>query len=257
LHLKRLVSTCLRRAAVSAGEARVVSLGSTIRPEADPPMHPTALRSAVLAAALAAALLSAPEVLAQATQQVTPTQQAPDRVAPPTIGPTPVEISAETRRAQEAAAAGRAVEALDALDEAAVLIAEKMPLTIRRATYVAEEPQGFGVFNPRDSTTFTAGQALLVYAELAGQGWRRSGDIFRTDLVLDFELRRADGQSLVAQQAFNTIATASRRRNREFFLYVTYSFTGIEPGDYVVRTTVRDRVGNKQSSFDLAFQIRQ
>ncbi|WP_296572305.1 hypothetical protein [Phreatobacter sp.] len=216
------------------------------------------MRSPVsIPAALVLALLVAVPAAEAQTQQVPPTQQAPDRVAPAPLGPTPTDISAEVRRAQEAAAAGRAVEALDALDEAAIAIAERMPLTIRRATFVAEEPQGYGVFNPRDSTSFEIGQPLLVYAELAGQGWRRSGDIFRTDLVLDFELRRADGQSLVAQQAFNTIATASRRRNREFFLYVTYSFSGLEPGDYVVRTTVRDRAGNKQTAFDLSFAVRR
>ncbi|WP_444746390.1 hypothetical protein [Phreatobacter sp.] len=215
------------------------------------------MRSPVSIPVLAALALFAALPAAAQTQQVTPTQQAPDRVAPAPLGPTPTDISAEARRAQEAAAAGRAVEALDALDEAAIAISEKMPLTIRRATFVAEEPQGYGVFNPRDSTSFEIGQPLLVYAELAGQGWRRSGDIFRTDLVLDFELRRADGQSLVAQQAFNTIATASRRRNREFFLYVTYSFSGLEPGDYVVRTTVRDRAGNKQTAFDLTFAVRR
>lgn len=214
------------------------------------------LSASNLAALALAVLLWTPVAQAQ-TQQVTPTQQAPDRVAPAPVGPTPTDISAEARRAQEAAAAGRSVEALDALDEAAIAISEKMPLTIRRATFVAEEPQGYGVFNPRDSTSFEIGQPLLVYAELAGQGWRRSGDIFRTDLVLDFELRRADGQSLVAQQAFNTIATASRRRNREFFLYMTYSFSGLEPGDYVVRTTVRDRAGNKQTAFDLTFAVRR
>ncbi len=213
--------------------------------------------SVSIPACLALATLLAAPVAQGQTQQVTPTQQAPDRVAPAPVGPTPTDISAETRRAQEAAAAGRAVEALDALDEAAIAVSEKMPLTIRRATFVAEEPQGYGVFNPRDSTSFEIGQPLLVYAELAGQGWRRSGDIFRTDLVLDFELRRADGQSLVAQQAFNTIATASRRRNREFFLYMTYSFSGLEPGDYVVRTTVRDRAGNKQTAFDLTFSVRR
>ncbi len=215
------------------------------------------MRSPVSIPVLAALALFAAAPAAAQTQQVTPTQQAPDRVAPAPLGPTPTDISAEARRAQEAASAGRAVEALDALDEAAIAISEKMPLTIRRATFVAEEPQGYGVFNPRDSTSFEIGQPLLVYAELAGQGWRRSGDIFRTDLVLDFELRRADGQSLVAQQAFNTIATASRRRNREFFLYVTYSFSGLEPGDYVVRTTVRDRAGNKQTAFDLTFAVRR
>lgn len=215
------------------------------------------MRSPVSIPVLTALALIAAVPAGAQTQQVTPTQQAPDRVAPAPLGPTPTDISAETRRAQEAAAAGRAVEALDALDEAAIAVSEKMPLTIRRATFVAEEPQGYGVFNPRDSTSFEIGQPLLVYAELAGQGWRRSGDIFRTDLVLDFELRRADGQSLVAQQAFNTIATASRRRNREFFLYVTYSFSGLEPGDYVVRTTVRDRAGNKQTAFDLTFAVRR
>lgn len=215
------------------------------------PIHAGLVAAAILAWAGLAAPLGA-----QTTQQVTPTLQPPDRVAPAPVGPTPTDIAALAERAREAAAAGRAIEALDALDEAAALIAERMPLTIRRATFVAEEPQGYGVFNPRDSNVFEAGQPLLIYAELAGQGWRRSGDIFRTDLVLDFELLRADGQPLVAQQAFNTIATASRRRNREFFLYVTYGFTGIEPGAYVVRTLVRDRAGNKQSSFDLAFHVR-
>ncbi|MBX9990099.1 hypothetical protein [Phreatobacter oligotrophus] len=220
-------------------------------------MNPVVVRSPLpLATLILLSCIAAGPAAAQ-TQQVTPVQQAPDRVAPPPVGPTPTDISAETRRAQEAASAGRSVEALDALDEAAIAVSEKMPLTIRRATFVAEEPQGYGVFNPRDSTSFEASQPLLVYAELAGQGWRRSGDIFRTDIVLDFELRRADGQSLVAQQAFNTIATASRRRNREFFLYVTYSFSGLEPGDYVVRTTVRDRVGAKQTAFDLAFAVRR
>lgn len=217
---------------------------------------PAPIRAGLAAAAILAwAGLAAP-LGAQTTQQVTPTLQPPDRVAPVPVGPTPTDIATLAERAREAAAAGRPIEALDALDEAAALISERMPLTIRRATFVAEEPQGYGVFNPRDSNLFEAGQPLLIYAELAGQGWRRSGDIFRTDLVLDFELWRADGQPLVAQQAFNTIATASRRRNREFFLYVTYSFTGIEPGAYVVRTLVRDRAGNKQSSFDLAFQVR-
>lgn len=228
-------------------------------------MHPTALVRRALAACLLAWPLSAHgQVSAQApasppapTQQaVPPVQQPPDTVLPQPVGPAAVDIAAQLKRAQEAAAAGRSTEALDALDEAAVQVWERMPLTIRRATFVAEEPQGYGVFNPRDSSTFQAGQPLLVYVELNGQGWRRSGDLFRTDIVLDFELRTKDGQALVAQQAFNTIATASRRRNREFFIYVTYSFSGVEPGDYVVRTTVRDRAGNKQTSFDMSFTVK-
>ncbi|QCI65603.1 hypothetical protein [Phreatobacter stygius] len=227
-------------------------------------MHPTALKRCALAAGLLAWPLAAEAQTPPSTgatpapvqQAVPPVQQAPDTVLPAPVGPAAVDISAAIKRAQEAASAGRSTEALDALDEAAVTIWERMPLTVRRATLVAEEPQGYGVFNPRDSSSFDAGQPLLVYVELNGQGWRRSGDLFRTDLVLDFELRTKDGQALVAQQAFNTIATASRRRNREFFVYVTYSFSGVEPGDYVVRTTVRDRAGSKQTSFDLSFTVK-
>lgn len=196
-------------------------------------------------------------VLSPLSAQQRPVQQAPDQVQPATPSPTAVDIGPQIGRARDAAGAGRATEALDALDEAALAVWERMPLTVRRALLVAEEPQGYGVFNPRDTSVFEAGQPLLVYAELAGQGWRRSGDIFRTDIALDFELRSRDGQQLVSQQNFNTIGTASRRRNREFFIYVTYSFRGVEPGEYVVRTTIRDRASNKQTAFDVSFTIRQ
>ncbi len=177
---------------------------------------------------------------------------------PPTASAMPaVDISALAKRAVDAAAAGQPVDAVSLLDDAAIAIWEKMPLTIRRSVIVAEEPQGFGVFNPRDSAVFEAGKPILIYAELAGYGWRQSGDIFRTDLVLDFELRNKDGSELASQRSFNKIGTASRNRNREFFIYVTYNFSGIEPGDYLVRTIVRDGVTQKNAAFDLPFTIRK
>jgi len=168
-----------------------------------------------------------------------------------------VDISVPVKRAQDAASAGKALEAVDALDEAAIAIFEKMPLTVRRSLFVAEEPQGYGVFNPRDTNIYEAGKPVLVYAELAGYGWRQSGDIYRTDLVLDFELLSKDGQSMTSQRSFNKIATASRTRNREFMVYVTYNFSGLEPGDYTIRTIIRDGVSQKQTQFDLPFSIKK
>lgn len=215
----------------------------------------SAFRSVGAAGFAVLLMIAAPAAVAQPRQPQV--QQPADQVQSAQPGPGAVDLSPLLRRAGEAAGAGRAAEALDALDDAAIQVWERMPLSVRRSVFVAEEPQGYGVFNARDTNAFDPGQPLLVYAELAGHLWRRSGDLFRTDLALDFELRTRDGQSMVAQQNFNTIATASRRRNREFFVYVTYAFTGIEPGDYVVRTIVRDRVGAKQTSFDLAFTIRR
>jgi hypothetical protein len=47
----------------------------------------------------------------------------------------------------------------------------------------------------------------------------------------------------------------SRRRNKEFQVFITYNFQGLKPGDYVLATTLRDRNSPKTGSFELPFTI--
>ncbi len=161
------------------------------------------------------------------------------------------EISAKAQEADALASQGKFVEAIAAFDEAAGALWERAPLAMRRALWVAEEPNGFGAYNPRDGNVFAAGAAMIAYAEPVGFGWRRSGDRWHTDLAIDLVIRAKDGTELLRKLDFQHLQVASRVRNREFMTHFTYTFTGLPAGEYLVDTTLRDKVTGKSGTFSL------
>ena len=66
-------------------------------------------------------------------------------------------------------------------------------------------------------------------------------------LVTDLMMPGIDG--------FAVLDMTSRRRNKEFQVFITYSFAGLKPGDYVLVTKLRDRNADKSGSFELPFTI--
>jgi hypothetical protein len=167
------------------------------------------------------------------------------------------DISGKAKEAAEALAGqGKLIEALGVLDEAATALWERAPLTMRRALWVAETPNGFGAYNPRESNVFTAGTSMIAYAEPVGFGWRKSGDLWYTDLIVDLVIKATDGTVLLRKAEFQKLELGSRVRNHEFMAHFTYTFTGIPAGEYVVETTLRDAVSGKSGTFSLPFVIR-
>ena len=63
------------------------------------------------------------------------------------------------------------------------------------------------------------------------------------------------GQILHAQEGFASLDMASRRRNKEFQVYIVYNFKGLKPGDYVLVTKLNDRNSAKTGEFELPFTI--
>ena len=49
----------------------------------------------------------------------------------------------------------------------------------------------------------------------------------------------------------------SRRRNKEFQVYIVYNFKGLKPGDYVLVTKLSDRNSDKKGEFELPFTIAE
>jgi len=167
------------------------------------------------------------------------------------------DISGKAKEAAEALAGqGKFIEALAALDEAATALWDRAPLTMRRALWVAETPNGFGAYNPRENNVFTAGTSMIAYAEPVGFGWRKSGDLWYTDLIVDLVIKASDGTVLLRKPEFQKLELGSRVRNREFMAHFTYTFTGIPAGEYVVETTLRDAATGKNGTFSLPFVIR-
>lgn len=154
------------------------------------------------------------------------------------------------------AAQGKYTEAIAALDDTAAGLWEKAPLTFRRALWVAAQPQGYGAYNPRETSVFSSGATMIAYVEPIGFGWRKNGDIFETDLAIDLVVKGRDGAVLLNKEDFQGMRLGSRVKNREFMAHLTYTFSGIPAGEYVAETTMRDKVTGKSGSFALPFIIR-
>ena len=165
-------------------------------------------------------------------------------------------ISDQARKAEAFANQGKFTEAINALDESAAELWEKTPLTFRRALWVAENPTGYGGYNPRETATFSSGAEMIAYAEPIGFGWRKSGDIWRTDLIADLSIQSKEGTELLRKDDFERLQVGSRVRNREFMARFTYTLTGIPKGEYALSTTLRDAVTGKSGSFSLPFVIQ-
>ena len=99
------------------------------------------------------------------------------------------------------------------------------------------------------------GETLVVYAEPVGFGYKQDGTISEVDLLLDFEVKSKDGRVIGGQKGFANPQLRSRVQNREFFVKVTYDFSGIPAGEYEVTTAVNDKTSGKSGSFTLPFTL--
>jgi hypothetical protein len=174
-----------------------------------------------------------------------------------TAGPAAAQtLSDKSTEAEGLVAAGKFADALAALDEASRLVWDQAPLGCRRSLWVAEKASGFGDYNPRETDIFSSGEAMLVYAEPIGFGWRKSGEIWHAELVADIVIHSKDGGEIYHQSDFARLPVASRARIREFFVDLTYTLTGIPAGSYLLDTVLRDTNTAKQGTCTLPFEIR-
>ncbi len=160
------------------------------------------------------------------------------------------------KQADEYAAAGEHLKALDTIREAYIKQWLKTPLMVRNATFVSRPNGGYGKYTPRPDAVFKSGEEMLIYAEPLGYGWKKTDDGYSIDFVVDFIVSSADGKVLGGRKAFQNMGLKSKVRNTEFFVSLTYTFSGIPPGDYLVSTTLNDRHSPKSVNFDLPFTIK-
>jgi hypothetical protein len=71
---------------------------------------------------------------------------------------------------------GQYLSAIENLRQAMRLAQDQTPLSIRKAVFVSEEPQGFGIYKERGSDAYKQGAPLLVYVEPIGVGWKKQDD---------------------------------------------------------------------------------
>jgi len=165
-------------------------------------------------------------------------------------------IADKAKAAEDLAAAGKFLEAIDTLDGAQSLLWERAPLVFRHALWVAGIPAGFGAYTARDSNVYSAGDQMIAYVEPVGFAWRKAGDGWQTDFSVDVSIKGKDGNEIYAKKGFQNLAISSHVQNREFMAHLTFTLTGLPAGEYTIATTFNDAVSSKSGSFSLPFVIK-
>lgn len=158
-------------------------------------------------------------------------------------------------RAEALVGEGKLAEAMLAIEEAKAAIWDSAPLSFGKTVFVASDPQGYGIYDIRDGSTFKRTEPLVIYFEPLGYGYGKDGEINLIDLKLDFEITTPDGSSIAKQEGFANLALRSRFPNKEFMGKLTYDFSGVPAGDYIVTTTVHDTKSPKVGAFSLPFKL--
>ena len=129
------------------------------------------------------------------------------------------------------------------------------PMGFTDARFVTEPAAGYGAFEPRDGATFEPGDAINVYAEPVGYGYRENGGVYEVELAVDFEILNNTGQVLAEQADFARVTAEARNPLREFQTSLSFRFEGLTDGDYILVTRFRDTNSEKSGEIRLPFTI--
>ena len=126
-------------------------------------------------------------------------------------------------------------------------------------TFVNSEPLGYGVYDEKDSNTFSPGEEIILYIEPVGFEYGTSNEegddsLYTINFSADFVISDADGNVLTGQQGLPVSEIISHHQNKEVFIPFTISQTTPFPaGDYVITYTIHDN--NSENRFDIVKEI--
>ena len=162
----------------------------------------------------------------------------------------------EAKLLEEAASlieAGKIAEAQSILEDVRLALWNRAPMVCPVYCFVEGEPESFGVYRKRISSTFVAGETMYVYAEPKNYTILKEGDIYHVFLTVSYAVYDKDGNYLGGEDPWENFRYLIQSPVFEFFLSLSFNFT-IDPGEYVLEIKVKDRLSDKETSFRLPFK---
>ncbi|KIX14643.1 hypothetical protein [Dethiosulfatarculus sandiegensis] len=149
-------------------------------------------------------------------------------------------------------------KAFQTVDQAALSIWLKAPFSLRNVFYTKGKATGFGVYNKRPDNIYpTEGEPIYIYLEPRFYKMvRNKKGVFSFGFDVDLYLSDKDGGVLFGREGFLKTTMRSLVPNREFMLTITLNLSGAEPGDYVVRLVVTDKVSKQKAETRLPLVIK-
>lgn len=160
-------------------------------------------------------------------------------------------------QAEKLATSGDAAKAHDLLLKALSDFSQTLPFAIGKAVFVSTAPVGYAMYEPREGSTFKAGESLVSYIEPIGLTWKETAvkGKLETRFTVDFDILNPKGDVLAGQKAFGDFTFTGYLRNQEIYSTLTIDVSGAPAGDYVLRFHFNDVNSGKSASVDQPFKI--
>lgn len=126
-------------------------------------------------------------------------------------------------------------------------------------TYVNFEPQGYGIYQEKESNVFKPGEKMILYIEPQGYEYGtlidKSGDkLYTMDFAIDFAISDENGNILTSQKGISFGDIVSHHKNKELFVPFTITQSSPFPeGNYIITYVIHDK--NSGASFDIVKNI--
>jgi hypothetical protein len=148
----------------------------------------------------------------------------------------------------------RAAAALAPLDEARAKLSELATLQIRNAAFVTSV-DGFGAYEPRQTTNFKPGQKVALYAEVENFRSESRDDGYHTSLGTSYQIKDKTGKRIDGKQ-FPDVADKCRNHRRDFHMQYEFPLpAGMAPGEYTLELTITDQKSGKIGQTALPFEV--
>lgn len=126
-------------------------------------------------------------------------------------------------------------------------------------SFVSTMPQGFGMYDKKNSNIFAPGEDILLYIEPTGYSFgtikdNKNGTLYTVKFSADFAISDILGNILTFQNGIPVSQIISHHQNKEIFIPFTITQTSpFPPGNYVITYTIHDK--NSGASFDIKKEI--
>ena len=126
-------------------------------------------------------------------------------------------------------------------------------------TYVTSEPQGYGIYEERQSNVFSPGETLLLSVEPAGMTYspitaEGNGQLYNSKMSTDITISDNEGNILAEVPDLPVSDIISHHQNKELFLQLSLDQQSpFPPGDYVINYVVNDDISGE--SFEIVKEI--
>ncbi len=121
--------------------------------------------------------------------------------------------------------------------------------------FVTTEPNGFGIYEEKNSTTYSPGESIVLYIEPVGFEYNNITDedgtpLFSIDFGASFLITSSNGTILGGQENVPIGNIISHNQNKEVFIPFTVTQSVPFPtGDYIIIYKITDE--NSGKSFEL------